>query len=80
MSQPNARAVVRPVPSGFRYLLVLKDGEPADPAAFLTALPNCKAGDEFLAGTDLVKYRILWVADDDPPEGFAAIFVVAAAA
>jgi hypothetical protein len=25
---------------GFSYLLVLEGGEPADPAAFLTAIPN----------------------------------------
>jgi hypothetical protein len=79
MSQPNARAVGRPVPFGFRFLLVFEDGEPADPPAFLTALPNWKTGDEFLAGPDLVKYRIVAIADDDPPAGFAAIFVVAVA-
>lgn len=34
--------------SGFRYFLVLKDGEPADPAMFATAVPG-----------DLQKFRIL---------------------
>ena len=38
---------------------------PADPPAYLTAVPTWKVGDEFLAGSDLVKFRI--VAIDEPP-------------
>lgn len=38
---------------GFRFLLMLEDGEPADPPAYLTAIPSWKPGDEFLAGSEL---------------------------
>jgi hypothetical protein len=44
---------------GFRYLLVHADGEPADPGMFVTAIPSWKPGDEFLAGSELVRFRIL---------------------
>ncbi len=33
-----------------RYLLVLANGEPADPAAFVTANPQWNLGDPFTAG------------------------------
>jgi hypothetical protein len=58
---------------------VLEDGEPADPGAFLTSIPNWKPGDEFLAGRALVKYRIVAIDDEDPPPDFSGIFVVAPA-
>ena len=45
--------------SGFRYVLYLPDGEPADPAMFVTAIPAWRAGDTFLAGPDLTTFRIL---------------------
>jgi hypothetical protein len=35
--------------TGFRYLLALENGEPADPAAFVTAVPDWRAGDTFVA-------------------------------
>jgi len=38
-----------PAAFGFRFLLVHPDGEPADPPAYLTAIPSWKPGDEFLA-------------------------------
>lgn len=44
---------------GFRYLLALENGEPADPAAFITALPSWEIGDTFLAGGELQRFRIL---------------------
>ena len=44
---------------GFRFLLLLEDGDSADPAAFLTAIPTWREGDEFLAGVDLERFRIL---------------------
>jgi hypothetical protein len=54
---------------GFRYALVLEDGEPADPAFFNTALDEWRAGDEFLAGAELARFRIAGIdpvlADDD---------------
>jgi hypothetical protein len=45
--------------SGFRYLLQLADGEPAEPAMFYTAFAGWKVGDTFLAGGELRHYRIL---------------------
>jgi len=47
--------------AGFRYLLLLEDGEAADPAAFNTAVPVWREGDEFLAGSDLQRFRILGI-------------------
>lgn len=60
---------------GFRYLLVLEDGEPADPAAYLTAVPTWKPGDTFLAGSDLVRFRIVDI-QEPPSDDFNALFVV----
>ena len=45
--------------SGFSYVLYLPDGEPADPAVFVTASPTWRQGDELLAGPDLTRFRIL---------------------
>jgi hypothetical protein len=64
---------------GFRYLLVLEDGEPADPAAFNTAIPTWSPGDEFLAFGDLREMRIVAIVDEDPPPRFDGIWVVAPA-
>jgi hypothetical protein len=47
------------VPGGFRFYLVHKDGEPADPAMFVTAIPTWKVGDEFLGGSNLQRFRTL---------------------
>jgi hypothetical protein len=44
--------------NGYRFLLVLEDGEPADPPAFITVLPEWHPGDEFLAGAELQRFRI----------------------
>ncbi len=41
-----------------RYLLVLANGEPADPAAFVTANPQWNLGDPFTAG-DGSRWRIV---------------------
>jgi hypothetical protein len=35
--------------SAFGYLLALANGEPADPAMFVTAVPDWKIGDTFFA-------------------------------
>ena len=48
--------------TGFRYALVLEDGEPADPAVFATIFPRWQEGVTFLAGTDLHCFRILEIA------------------
>jgi hypothetical protein len=61
---------------GFRYLLVRPDGEPADPGMFLTAIPNWKVGDEFLAGSDLRKFRILDVNSEQVPDGAHGVLTV----
>ena len=61
---------------GFRYLLVLENGEAAEPAVFNTAVPDWKVGDEFLGGSDLQKFRIVAVNTEDPPEEFNGVFVV----
>jgi hypothetical protein len=44
--------------SGFEFALALEDGEPADPAMFVTAVPDWPVGDEFLASS-LQRFRIL---------------------
>jgi hypothetical protein len=75
----QARSRLARVAFGSRYLLVLEDGEAADPPAFLTAIPSWKIGDEFLGGTDLQKFRIVEINTQDPPEEFHGVFVVEAA-
>ncbi len=64
-------------PIGFRYLLVLGNGEPADPAAFVTANPQWNLGDPFTAGdgsrwrivaiepnlSDAVEFDALWTVE-----------------
>jgi hypothetical protein len=51
--------------SGFRYVLELPNGEPADPAFFNTALPPgmWKPGDTFMAASDLRQFRIVEIAE-----------------
>ena len=65
---------------GFRFLLVHPDRERADPGMFLTAIPNRRAGDKFLAGRGLVKFRILDVDTDanteQNPAGLSGVFTV----
>jgi hypothetical protein len=63
--------------TGFRYALVLENGDPADPAVFSTIIPTWHVGDEFLAGIDLQRFRILAIEpekDEDAP--FHAVWVV----
>ena len=43
---------------GFRCLLILANGEPADPAAFVTANPQWEPSDRFTAG-DGSRWRIV---------------------
>ena len=61
---------------GFRFLLIHPDGEPADPGMFVTAIPNWKTGDEFLAGSDLVKFRIVDVDTEQSPGDAHGVFTV----
>jgi hypothetical protein len=46
------------VSGGFRYLLALENGEPAEPAMFVTAVPDWHVGDTFFA-TGGQLFRIL---------------------
>ena len=63
----------------FRYLLVLANGEPADPPAFIVATPTWKVGDEFFTGVDEF-WRILAIDTDIDEElverGFHAVWPV----
>jgi hypothetical protein len=65
---------------GFRFLLVHPDGEPADPAMLVTAIPSWRPGDEFLCGPELRKFRIVAIDPEDPPERTHGVFVVEDAA
>ena len=56
--------------------LIHPDGEPADPGVFNTAVPDWKAGDTFLAGSDLRRCRILDVNTEDPPAASHGVFTV----
>src|SRR5436190_22026736 len=65
-----------PMP-GFRFALVLANGEPADPAVFATIIPRWQEGDTFLAGTDLQRFRIVAIAATlDAAGTFSAVWVV----
>jgi hypothetical protein len=66
---------------GFCFALMLEDGEPADPPAFVTAIPTWNEGDTFLAGENLQRFRIVGIApitsEDDPAaETFDAFWLV----
>ena len=65
--------------AGFRYALVLESAEPADPGMFVTAAPDWRVGDEFLASS-LQKFRIVAIEPTmDPDEArdtFKAVWVV----
>ena len=47
--------------TGFRFALTLPEGEPADPAVFPTTIPTWDIGDEFLAGAELQRFRIVTI-------------------
>ena len=49
-------------------MLELPDGSGADPVFFNTALPPeaWRAGDEFVAGSDLSRFRILSISELEP--------------
>jgi hypothetical protein len=72
----RARSALARVALGFRYLLVLEDGQAADPTAFVTTIRSWEPGDEFLAGSDLRKFRIVAINTEDPPEEFNGVFIV----
>ena len=47
----------------FKFLLVLEDGEPNDPAVFLTVVPNWKVPETFLTARG-EQWRILAIKSD----------------
>jgi hypothetical protein len=63
----------------FKFLLVLEDGEPTDPPALVTAVPNWTVGEVFLTGRG-DHWRILAIdtnIDEELVEhGFNAVFTV----
>jgi hypothetical protein len=67
MTHANRQAGIWSSPSlaGYRYALELTGGEAADPVFFNSALPSeaWKAGDEFLAATDLRRFRIVKIGE-----------------
>jgi hypothetical protein len=52
--------------SGFRYVLEFPDGDRPDPMFFVTELDGWQAGDTFLSGPDLQRFRILAIDTDAP--------------
>jgi hypothetical protein len=55
------------------FALVLRDGEAADPAAFHTAISTWRVGDEFVAGDELRRFRIIATIEaPEKQEGLAA--------
>jgi hypothetical protein len=63
--------------AGFRFALMLENGEPAEPAVFPTIVPTWQVGDTFLAGRDLRCLRILGIEPEmDEGAEFDALWVV----
>ena len=60
-SPERVRSVLAGSRGRFRHVLEPRDGQPADPLMFNSALPPeaWKPGDEFLAASDLRRFRIL---------------------
>src|SRR5215471_12656210 len=52
LQRPSRRPTSRAKPSRpvFKYLLVLPDGQPPDPAVFVTAIQNWQVGEVFMVG------------------------------
>jgi hypothetical protein len=57
----------------FRYLLRLPDGEPADPAAFVTAVPNWSVGETFMVAGGK-QFRIVGINDEIDVEGLEELY------
>lgn len=60
-------------------MLELPDGDLADPAMFITAIPTWGEGDEFLAGSELQRFRIIWMhpnLDETKLDVWHAVWVV----
>jgi hypothetical protein len=59
---------------GYRFALVLENGEPADPPALNTRFSVWREGDEFVAGAELQRFRILGISHVIDGHGEAAEF------
>ena len=63
----------------FRHILVLPDGQPNDPAVFVTAIPNWSIGEVITLG-DGEKVRVVGIADQIAYRlvelGFSGVFTV----
>jgi hypothetical protein len=63
----------------FKFLLVLPDGEPHDPAVLVSAVPNWTVGETFMLGRGQQR-RILAIDDNVDDEliarGIGAVFTV----
>jgi len=46
----------------YRFALLLENGEPADPPALDTRFSVWREGDEFVAGAELQRFRILGIS------------------
>jgi hypothetical protein len=57
----------------FKYLLVLPDGQPPDPAAFVTAVPNWGVGEEFMVSRG-GRFRILGINEEIDVEGLEELY------
>jgi hypothetical protein len=57
--------------AGYRFALVLENGEPADPPALNTRFSIWRTGDEFVAGAELQRSRILGISQATEKHGEA---------
>jgi hypothetical protein len=57
----------------FRFLLVLLDGTPLDPAVFVTAIPNWRVGEECMLG-DGSRFRILDINTEVDVDGLEELY------
>jgi len=57
----------------FKFLLMLRGGEPVDPAAFVTAVPNWREGEEFMVSSGK-RFRIVGINEDIDVDELEALF------
>jgi hypothetical protein len=57
----------------FKYLLIDPDGQPPDPAAFVTAVPNWSVSETFLVA-GLKEFRIVGINNDVDEEGLEELY------
>jgi hypothetical protein len=75
-ARPRTTRTVRRSPRGlFRFLLELADGEPYDPAMFVTVIPSWSEGETFLV-TAHQRLRILAIDYELVEQGVNAVFTV----